>query len=261
MEPFFLPGREITLHNGKVLKMECKNSARAKRMRLTLNADGKVLLTLPVYYSRKEAEEFLVTSLPWLERMSVKLEEKRSAGHPPGEYLKKRKNGFYPLQFCFPAFREIWEIRYEFRDVCWCGAREEKEKNILAVTGCVTEPLLVRDTLCDYLKRKGLLLFKPVLDSLSETCFIPYEKLSMRIQKGRWGSCSSKGNISLNGMMLFFPEEALRYVMIHELCHLRHMDHSAGFWREVSRFCPDFRIVRQQIRKGFPEMWMPPPDL
>ena len=259
MDPILLPGKEITLHSGRILKVECRVSSRAERMRLTLKEAGKVLLTLPPYCSRREAEEFLVTSIPWLERMSAKLEEKRFAERSPGESLPERKDGFYPRRFSFPAFHEIWDLHYTFRDVCWCGVRETEE-NILAVTGCVTDPLLVRDALCGYLKRKGTLLFKPLLDSLSGECSIPYEKLTLRIQKGRWGSCSSRGNISLNGIMLFFPEKALRYVMIHELCHLHFMDHSAQFWQKVAGYCPEYRELKKQIRRGFPQMWIPPAD-
>lgn len=254
----WLPSDTLHLRNGRTLPVEFTVSARAKRMRLVLTEEDRVRLTLPSGLFPEQAQEFLVSSIPWLERMIAQRERIRTEVPPeergcPG----RRSHCFYPREFIFPAFSQKWEIFYSFRDVCWCGVREESEGKLL-VSGCVTDPHQVCGALLSYLKRKGTLLFDSMLQQLSAECRIPFSKFTVRTQKGRWGSCSSRGNISLNGSMLFFPEEALRYVMIHELCHLRHMDHSVRFWNEVERYCPDHRRIRFQIRKGFPSMWKAP---
>lgn len=66
-------------------------------------------------------------------------------------------------------------------------------------------------------------------------------RVSIKEQKTRWGSCSTKRNINLNWRLILMPEATLEYVIIHELMHLRHMNHSRDFWREVAHFCPDYK--------------------
>lgn len=78
--------------------------------------------------------------------------------------------------------------------------------------------------------------------------------VTVKNQKTRWGSCSAKGNVNFNYQLAFLPEELLDYVVIHELAHRRHMDHSAAFWMEVEKYCPDYRKLRERLREYSPEV-------
>jgi hypothetical protein len=75
--------------------------------------------------------------------------------------------------------------------------------------------------------------------------------LQVRCQRTRWGSCSRHGAISLNACLLFQSPQVLRYLMIHELSHLRHMNHSAQFWDEVARHEPDWRALDRELLQGW----------
>ena len=78
---------------------------------------------------------------------------------------------------------------------------------------------------------------------------VSYRNITIREQKTRWGSCSSKGNLNFNYQLYYLPDELLDYVVIHELAHRRYMDHSKEFWAEVEKYCPDYRERRQQLKK------------
>lgn len=73
-------------------------------------------------------------------------------------------------------------------------------------------------------------------------------RITIRNQKTRWGSCSSKGNLNFNYQLYYLPDELLDYVVVHELAHRRHMNHSAQFWQEVERYFPDWRACRERLK-------------
>ncbi len=75
-----------------------------------------------------------------------------------------------------------------------------------------------------------------------------YQRITIRDQKTRWGSCSARGTLSFNWRLMLAPPSVLDYVVVHELCHLTHMDHSAAFWQAVEAAYPDYRTARQWLK-------------
>lgn len=73
--------------------------------------------------------------------------------------------------------------------------------------------------------------------------------VTVKDQKTRWGSCSAKGNVNFNYQLAFLPDELLDYVVIHELAHRRHMNHSRAFWAEVEKYCPDYLERREELKE------------
>lgn len=79
---------------------------------------------------------------------------------------------------------------------------------------------------------------------------VSFKELHIKDQKSRWGSCSSRGSLNFNWRILMAPEPVCDYVVIHELCHLKHMNHSPDFWQLVAAFCPNYKQYRKWLREN-----------
>ena len=77
---------------------------------------------------------------------------------------------------------------------------------------------------------------------------VSYGRISIRHQKTKWGSCSSKGNLNFNCLLMLAPEAVRDYVVVHELCHRKQMNHSEAFWAEVERVLPPYREARKWLK-------------
>ncbi|MBR2187880.1 MAG: M48 family metallopeptidase, partial [Eubacterium sp.] len=78
---------------------------------------------------------------------------------------------------------------------------------------------------------------------------VTYGRITIRNQRSKWGSCSSKGNLNFNCLLMLAPDEVVDYVVVHELCHRIEMNHSKAFWELVERVLPDYRSSRKWLKE------------
>lgn len=123
-------------------------------------------------------------------------------------------------------------------------AREAKRQQELAAVVKLTDEELTQlvHLAKDYIPRR-VAHFAPLVG-------VDYAKITIRRQRGRWGSCSAKGNLSFNCLLMLTPPAVLDSVVVHELCHRKVMDHSPGFYALVDRVMPDYPVQHKWLRQN-----------
>jgi len=104
----------------------------------------------------------------------------------------------------------------------------------------------------DYLKHKdrALALAKEKVAHFNEFFGFKFNKINIKNQKTRWGSCSKSGNLNFNYKILFLPEKQRDYIIVHELCHLKELNHSGLFWRLVAETFPQWAAAKKELKNS-----------
>lgn len=79
---------------------------------------------------------------------------------------------------------------------------------------------------------------------------VDYGRITIRCQRTRWGSCSSKGNLNFNCLLMLMPDEVIDSIVVHELCHRKQMNHSAAFYNEVSKVFPEYKRCQKWLKEN-----------
>lgn len=100
----------------------------------------------------------------------------------------------------------------------------------------------------EILREKTRVLITPKAEYYAKILGVSFNKLSVKKQRSVWGSCSAKKNINLNLLLSLCPEEVVNYIVVHELCHLKQLNHSKFFWAEVEKILPDYKSARLWLK-------------
>ncbi len=104
------------------------------------------------------------------------------------------------------------------------------------------------------LAQRALTVIVPKVEAYATMIGVTYGKITVRNQVSRWGSCTAKGNLNFNCLLMLCPSYVLDYVIIHELCHRRHMNHSEAFWKTVELYCPEYKSAKAWLRENGGEL-------
>ncbi len=110
------------------------------------------------------------------------------------------------------------------------------------------EPFTVDEI--EALAQKALDIIPDKVKKYAPIVGVDYGRITIRNQRTRWGSCSSRGNLNFNCLLMLFPDEVIDYVVVHELCHRKHMNHSSEFYAEVERVFPEYRRCRKWLKEN-----------
>jgi predicted metal-dependent hydrolase len=102
-----------------------------------------------------------------------------------------------------------------------------------------------------WLKKQAKIVLPNWLNELSKKNNLPFNSVRIRAQKTRWGSCSARKNINLNYQLLFLPTGLVQHILLHELCHTVHLNHSKAFWQLLTRLDPNTLHLKHQTRQPY----------
>lgn len=209
-------------------------SNRAKHLQIKINNSGMVEVILPAGMSRKNIDIFIKENNVWIKKTKEKILKNQSP-------LDKK---ILPDSIIFPAKDEVWVVKYNINTDLYTSL---SESNKLLIVQSANQAA-ARLTLQNWLSLKASAYLAPELDQLSNILGIEFKKICIRAQKTRWGSCSSRGTISLNRSLMFLDKKLIQYLMLHELCHIRFMNHSPKYWQLVESFQPKYKYYEKKLR-------------
>jgi predicted metal-dependent hydrolase len=205
-----------------------RRSSRARRVRITVQPDGAVQVTLPARAPERDAAAAVVELRPWIDR------RRREAAARAVRLARPEGT--------VPYLGELLELVPE-------PGRTRAHRRGAALHVPAGEPSRA-EAIERWYRRAARDEIGPRLDVAAAAVGRPYTRLSIREQRTRWGSCSATGAMSFNWRLLLAPPEVLDYVVWHEACHLVHLDHSPRFWAELARHRPDFRAPQAWLRRN-----------
>ncbi len=216
-----------------------RESARARRLSIKVFPRGRVEIVVPRRTRAADVRQFVEAHSDWIR----KAREGFAADHPPEPFS-------LPEMVALGGIEREYRVQYRpERDAS--AVRYRKQGDTVLLSGRISDESMCVSALKRWLTGVAREAYLPRLAALSSMTGNAFKKLHVRGQRTCWGSHSSTGTISLNYCLLFLDPEQLRYVMIHELCHARHMNHSRRFWSLVARYEPDYRRMDQQLNSAW----------
>ncbi|KKN80054.1 hypothetical protein LCGC14_0333420 [marine sediment metagenome] len=221
-------------------KHTIRTSVRAKVVRLTLSPRDGLVVVIPKGFDRNQVPELLQKKRRWIERHLQEIEQQRL--HPPPD-----DPDALPQRIVLRAVDRQWSVAY--RRTPSAGVRlRETAPGELSLTGATDDATLARMAFRKWLKLKVHDCLAPRLVALSDETHLPFTRVRAAMQRTLWASCSQTGTISLNLKLLFIPADLVGYVLVHELCHTRHLNHSRRFWALLASHQSNVADKRRQVK-------------
>ena len=233
----------ITFAGTEALSYGVRISARAKRIRITISPRNGLIVVAPRGCGLQRIPAILEEKKEWIVSHLARFAElRRQAAQEPADPL--------PSVIVLPALGERWQVTYAPTAAKGVTVRTTASGQ-LAVRGAVGGIHACRRALKRWLTLRSRELLVPLLTRLSAHTGLEYSRAVVRGQRTRWASCSGQGTISLNYKLLFLPGNLVSYILMHELCHTRHMNHAERFWSLVRSFEPACKDHDRELRKAW----------
>jgi predicted metal-dependent hydrolase len=211
--------------NDNELTYQIRYSQRAKYIRLQINPSTGLEVVLPRRCKVEEAEKFVNKKKEWISK-----------------YLKA-----VPLTEEFSYLGKKLEINQKFNLFLY-RHKVSFSKNVLSIESPAGSDDKVETIYTAWLRHVAKSYLPERTQILAQKHGFIVKQIRVRSQKTRWGNCSTSGRISLNYRLMKYRKEVIDYVIIHELCHLKELNHSKKFWRLVETIIPDYKLLKKELK-------------
>lgn len=204
-------------------RIQIEISKKRKKIAIKLLESDQLCLSFPPFYTMQRAQEWMAQNQDWIDKASTHLMKKHNQHTLPQNKI------LFLGQWIECVVDHSLKHQYTFTH----------QKLILQEPEALK--LFYRQEAQHYLPIK--------VEEISSVMGVKPHRITIRTQKSRWGSCSSRGTISLSDHLMKMPQNVGDYIIIHELAHLKHLHHQASFWEFVALYAPDFRDAIRWLKK------------
>ncbi|MBR3770328.1 MAG: M48 family metallopeptidase [Lachnospiraceae bacterium] len=209
--------------------------SKRKSLSIAIQPDGNLLVKAPFGLTNDEILKWVKSKTGWIIRQREKVLEQQKS-NPQKRYVTGERFSYLGQDY------EL-EVRISDGRAGMVGILENK---IVVFSKVVSEEVVEKNLISWYVEQAKIWIPKRVrhfAGQMGER----YKNITIKNQKKRWGSCSSDRNLNFNWRLMMMPEEIIDYVVVHELCHLKQMNHSKVFWDEVEKVLPDYKIRKKWL--------------
>jgi len=235
----------IDLPDGRQLDYEIRPSAKARSLRLKMTAREGLTVIAPKGLDEQRVIDLVTGKRDWIAAQLDQFEEVR--------HLLDDKESARPEAFDLVALAETWRVEYRATKAKTVAARTDRRGRVL-VYGGTHDDERCKAALRRWLARRAKETLTPWLESMAAENGLRFNRVIIKNQRTRWGSCSSDGVISLNAKLLFLSPKLVRYVLMHELCHTLERNHSSRFWTHLRQFEPQTDLLHSQMRDAWKQV-------
>jgi len=217
-----------------------KKRKGSKRMSIRVNQDGEVKINIPYFLSFGEAEKFLASRINWIKESKAKLEKRKPAkiiyteDNIPAtahhEFIISRTKRISPYRKFSTGLCEIFLPEME-------SISSEKSQKYIS------------QSIIETLRKEANIILVNRTRELAAMYYFTINEIRVKNMKTRWGSCSTKNNINLNLHLMRLPANLCDYVILHELVHTIHHNHSHKFWNELEKYAKNAKLLSRELRK------------
>lgn len=229
---------------GQTFDYTIRESKRAKRINIRVDAKTGIEVIYPVGVRQPTAKELLTSNQAWL-LQSIDKVQARAEAQFTREYTHGAIFPYLGEDYALNIIRKTHgtritvKLRESTLDVSIPPAIKPREK-VEEIKSAIER--FYRKQAKDYLSQRT----QEIADELG----FQFERITIKNQKTRWGSCSTGRNLNFNLRLMMTPPDAIDYIIIHELCHLVHMNHSKAFWNLVAKYNPTYKVWRKWFKQN-----------
>lgn len=212
------------------MKVSVVRRRRLKYIRLSIRDFQTVRVTVPPHFSERDIDKLLSEKKSWILKHFARMRERKDR-HAQSAHQVLFRGDVYDIVFAeFMSESVLFDA-----DTKQCRIRGDLRTRY-------------KSTIDAYLRKEAKTVILSRLEAINTRFGCRYARVFIRSQKTRWGTCSSRGNLSFNWKLIKAPPHILDYVICHELAHLKHMDHSRAYWNHLATLFPEYKAARKWLK-------------